>query len=185
MLLLEIPSVFKIHSIILLKLSFDNSLINGFSQLDGYRYVVSQIFSDFHCASCSLCRPLAVSRRHSYSGTAMTSAPGTERISLSFLYTILDTHPYSRKMRTCCRRNGNSRFVSHLDFRASETIPHPLLVLSASLSRLFRPIPQHSVPSASYEPTEQLRRGFTQEISPATTRCGNVHEIRATWAALS
>lgn len=112
---------------------------------------------------------------------------GAERVPSPFLCTALDAHSHShpRKTRTCCRLYGNSRFVSHLDFRASETIPHPLSVLAASLPLLSHPIPQHSVCSASYEPTKQLRRGFTREISPATIRCSNVREIRATSTVLS
>lgn len=58
-------------------------------------------------------------------------------------------------------------------------------LVCTSLSRLSRPVPQHSVRSASYKPTEQPRREFTREISPATTRCGNAREIRVTSAALS
>ena len=84
-----------------------------------------------------------------------------------FFRTAVDAQSHPRKTRTCCWRNGNSRFVSHLDFRASETIPHPLSVLSASLPVLSHPIPQHSGSfSASYEPTNQLRRGFTRGNFP-------------------
>lgn len=67
--LLETPSVLKVYSTILLQLSFDNLLINCFSQLDDYRNVVGWIFSDLRRASRPLFRLFAVFRRHSYSGT--------------------------------------------------------------------------------------------------------------------
>lgn len=50
------------------------------------------------------------------------------------------------------------------------------------------PIPSLNAPvsSASYESTpSNSGRDLLREISPATTRCGNVREIRATSAALS
>lgn len=162
--LLERVNLFSRTSV---KISFDNLLINHFS----IAIELSDLFSDMHCASRSLCRPLAVPHRHSYSGTTMTSVGMQGEGSFAFFRTALDARSHPRKMRACCLRNGNSRFVSHLDFRASETIPHPYPVLVRVPSRAC-PIPHPStLRSFCFLRADRCSSGdLLGEISPATDK---------------
>lgn len=125
-------------------------------------------------------RPLVVFHRRSHSATMTSMMRNRKGLSLSLSSSRLSspTFAHPRKTRKCCRRDGNSRFVSHLDFRASETIPHPFTLFLSLFLCVSRP---SAVPFAIFFPHSPFRRPASR---PAVRSFCFLRADRATTAGI-